>query len=293
MKITVFTPTYNRAYIIENLYKSLKKQTFKDFEWIVIDDGSTDNTRELFNKWIKEDNFFDISYNKVENGGKHRAINKGVNLAKGELFFIVDSDDFLVDDALEKIVNVESTIPLKDKKFFAGVCGDKGYYNKKSVGTTFDGDFLDITTLEREKNNITGDKAEAFYTNILKKYPFPEFPGEKFCTECVVWDKIAHDGYKLRFFNEIIYLCEYLEDGLTKNYQQIYLKSPKSYGLYIYQSIVFGKFNTFKQWEEIIRYCNIFKGKISFRKIAKNLHYSPLKLKLKIFGWKLFNKIYF
>ena len=94
-KITVFTPTYNRCYIIGALYESLKKQTFQDFEWIVVDDGSTDDTEAFFAEILKEEHFFDISYVKVENGGKHRAINQGLSMAKGELFFIVDSDDYV------------------------------------------------------------------------------------------------------------------------------------------------------------------------------------------------------
>ncbi len=204
MRITVFTPTFNRAYIIEKLYQSLKKQTFRDFEWIVINDGSIDNTNELFKEIMIDSHDFSIRYFSVPNGGKHRAINLGVNLAQGELFFIVDSDDYLTDNALEIIDNIEKGIPQAKKNEFAGICGLRGYDEKNYIGTTFEKenqDTLDITVLEREKYNISGDKSEVFYTSILKKYPFPEFKNEKFVTECVVWDKIAHDNYKLRFFN--------------------------------------------------------------------------------------------
>ena len=103
MKITVFTPTYNRGYIIENLYKSLQRQFFTDFEWLVVDDGSSDNTEELFEIWSKENNNFQIRYYKKENGGKHRAINYALDKERGELFFTVDSDDYLTDDALYKV----------------------------------------------------------------------------------------------------------------------------------------------------------------------------------------------
>ena len=113
MKVTVFTPTYNRAYIISELYESLKKQDFTDFEWLVIDDGSEDHTEDLFKQWQNEYNDFPIRYYKVNNGGKHRAINKATELAKGELFFIVDSDDKLVSDALEKIVSWEEGLPIE------------------------------------------------------------------------------------------------------------------------------------------------------------------------------------
>ena len=103
IKITIFTPTYNRDYIIINLYKSLLIQTLKDFEWLIIDDGSTDNTELLVSSFIK-DNKINIRYIKQQNGGKHRAINKALEEAKGELFFIVDSDDQLVDNAIERIL---------------------------------------------------------------------------------------------------------------------------------------------------------------------------------------------
>ena len=106
-RITVFTPTYNRGYIIENLYKSLKRQDFVDFEWIVVDDGSTDNTKDLFEKILEDDKNFSVIYECTENGGKHRAINRGLQLASGELFFIVDSADYLTDDALRLVDDME------------------------------------------------------------------------------------------------------------------------------------------------------------------------------------------
>ncbi|MBR1676347.1 MAG: glycosyltransferase family 2 protein [Clostridia bacterium] len=293
MRITVFTPTYNRGYIVENLYHSLQRQSFKDFEWIVVDDGSTDNTEELFKEWINENNFFKIIYIKVPNGGKHRAINRGVNMAHGELFFIVDSDDFLTDDALERIDYVDNTIPANEKIHFAGVCGNKGYSKDKAVGTVQETkEFLDITTLERPKYKITGDKAEVFYTEILKKYPFPEFEDEKFITECVVWDKIAYDGFKLRFFNEIIYICDYLPDGLTAHSNSLFDKSPKGWGLYIYQSGVFGKTFGVLKWKTYWDYYYHYKGKFKDCEIAKNLHINLLVLKLRIFGMKVFFKLY-
>ena len=133
MKITVFTPTYNRGYIIENLYKSLQKQTFTDFEWLVVDDGSIDNTEELFDRWKKEDNNFNIRYYKKENGGKCRAINYALDKAKGELFFTVDSDDYLTNDALEKINKWENELDKSKKVFMElkNICGDSIYNNSR------------------------------------------------------------------------------------------------------------------------------------------------------------------
>ena len=129
-KITVFTPTYNRAYIIEELYRSLQRQTYSNFEWVVVDDGSTDNTQSIFKQWEKENNVFPIRYVYQENGGKCRAINRGLQLAEGELFFTVDSDDYLTDDALEKIVTWESAL-TKDVKY----CGFAGNHGKKLTET--------------------------------------------------------------------------------------------------------------------------------------------------------------
>ncbi len=121
--ITVFTPTFNRATIIPKLYNSLVNQSFRDFEWIVVDDGSTDNTEAIFKNWVKE-SVFPIRYIKVQNGGKHRAINLGVNIAQGELFFIVDSDDVLLPDSLELIASKYSEI--KDDSQFCGLAGSRG-----------------------------------------------------------------------------------------------------------------------------------------------------------------------
>lgn len=233
MEITVFTPTYNRATTLSALYRSLQRQTFCDFEWLIVDDGSVDNTEELVSAWLQESNSFCIRYVKQKNGGKHRAINVGVAMAKAKLFFIVDSDDQLTERALETVVGQVCSLPEGSSERFAGVCGCRGYTETQIIGTTFLGETLDCTALERAKHGISGDKAEVFFTDILKKYPFPEYEGENFVTECVVWDKIAEEGYNLRYFNRIIYLCEYREDGLTHQGLDLYYRNPKGYGHYL------------------------------------------------------------
>ncbi len=229
--ITVFTPAYNRAYILPALYQSLRRQTVKDFEWVVVDDGSSDGTAALFEEWKGEENGFPIVYERQENGGKHRAVNRGVRLARGELFLIVDSDDYLVDNAIETVLKWVDT--LEEGKKWGGVAGLKVYPDGKDLGTSFSGKFTDATSLEREKFRITGDKAEVFYTEVLKKFPFPEFDGENFLTESAVWYAIAAEGYKLRWFNEPVIVCEYLSDGLTRNAEGIKKRNPLGY-LYYY-----------------------------------------------------------
>lgn len=292
LEITVFTPTYNRAYLIRNLYESLKLQTFKDFEWVVIDDGSTDNTENLFSDFSAEDNFFPIIYKKTVNGGKHRAINQGVKMASGRLFFIVDSDDFLPADALETIIKYENSIPQSDKGEFAGVAGLKGNYDKSFSGKTFDGEYLDITYLDTHRHGIFGDKAEVYYTDIMKKFPFPEFEGEKFIMESVVWNEIAASGLKLRYFNKVVYCYEYLEDGLTNLGTKKFETTPKGYGLYLSQLIKYGKLKKLKKWQTLLDYYNMFHGKIPFFEISKNLKMNSVKLYFRLLGMRLFYKIY-
>lgn len=216
MLITIFTPTYNRRQLIERLYQSLLSQTQKNFEWLVIDDGSTDNTENYFTDLLAKQQPFPTRYIKQENGGKHRAINKGVQNANGELFFIVDSDDYLTEDAIEKINNWIGS--LDGSKKWAGVSGLRGFSKNKNVGQRNNRHhFVDAQNCERRKYHLLGDKAEVYFTNVLRQYPFPEIPGENFISEEIVWNAIARDGYYIRWFNEIIYICSYLEGGLTKD----------------------------------------------------------------------------
>lgn len=216
--ISILTPTYNRGNLLLNLYNSLCKQTVKKFEWIVIDDGSSDNTESIVRQLIDNQCEFNISYFKTLNGGKHRAINFGINKVTYDYIFIVDSDDILEDKAIECIESWIKTI--EGDESFAGVSGLKGYNSYKIIGeypTLRDkSEYIDSTNLDRKKNKLLGDKAEIYKTSVLKKYRFPEFQGEKFITEASVWNQIAYDGYKIRWFNKIIYIADYLSDGLTR-----------------------------------------------------------------------------
>lgn len=222
--ITVFTPTYNRAYCIENLYRSLLRQTDGDFEWVVVDDGSTDNTEELISSFIA-DNEIRIVYLKQANGGKHTAINRGIELAKGELFVIVDSDDYLTDDAIAVIRTVGE--PIADDDSYAGVIGLRRHPDGTLISSGMISDSVDATTLDlRFTHAIKGDLAEVVKTEVLKKYKFPVFSGERFSPEALIWNRIANDGLKFRMVNKAIYCCEYLSDGLTANIVKVRMKSP-------------------------------------------------------------------
>ena len=227
--ITVFTPTYNRAYMIEKLYDSLCLQTCKDFEWIVVDDGSVDNTEELIQNFIQE-NKIHIVYYKQKNQGKHIAINKGVELAKGELFFIVDSDDILPKDSLEIVI--EKYQSIKDDETIAGLAGRRGYISGGYIGTNKSYDDVIMTSIDfRFKKKIVGDMAEVYKTKVIRQYPFPQFEGERFCPEALVWKRIDQQ-YKMLWFSDIIYKGEYIPDGLTANIFKVRKNSPKASCLY-------------------------------------------------------------
>lgn len=166
--------------------------------------------------WSTESKDIIISYYYQVNSGKHVAINLGVKKAKGRLFFIVDSDDFLSCDAIEKIINWSSELP--NNCDYGGIVGNKANLNGNIIGTTFKDKKMDLTFLERNKYGISGDKAEVFFLDVIRDYPFPIFEGEKFCTEALVWNRIAQDNIEFRFFDEVIYYVEYLDDGLSSKY---------------------------------------------------------------------------
>lgn len=234
--VTVFTPTYNRAYILGDLYHSLQRQTCMDFEWLIVDDGSADDTKALVASWQGEENPFPIRYVYQENGGKCRAINRGLKEADGRLFFTVDSDDYLTDDAIEKVIRWEGELP-KDGHF-CGYVGNRGITPTQTPNRLFPGGYLDGTALDRY-DQVDGERAFVFYTEIHRKYLYPGFPGEKFLTEAVTWDLMAHDGYKMRFYNDIIWIWEYKDDGLTRAGYRVFLENPQGTGLFFRQKAEF------------------------------------------------------
>lgn len=229
MKLTVFTPTYNRAYILPELYRSLCRQSSRNFEWLIVDDGSTDDTENVVAPWLK-DNKIDIRYIKQTNGGKHTAINRGAQEAAGELFMIVDSDDSLTPDAVEWVLKNAANI-MADPSF-AGLSGIRISPDGKKIGGGPDFGTIDSNAIDiRLKERVVGDLAEVFKTDVLRRFPFPKFEGERFCPEALVWNRIAFK-YKIRFIHHGIYICEYLPDGLTAKITRLRHNSPKASMLY-------------------------------------------------------------
>ena len=205
------------------LFDSLCAQTCKDFEWLIVDDGSTDDTQAVVETFKKSELAeFPTRYIKKSNGGKHTAINLGVQKAQGELFFIADSDDALPPGSIGDVL--KNYFPIQNDNSFAGVCG----YMKHSNDTIIGHPLLetDATSIEmRGKYNIQGDMMEVFKTAVLKEFPFPEIPNERFCPEALVWNRISQK-YKLRIFSQVIYCRDYIKGGLTDNIVRIRMKSP-------------------------------------------------------------------
>ena len=229
MKFTVFTPTFNRKELLEKLYKSLQKQTFKDFEWLIVDDGSTDGTKEKVEEFLSEKKL-EIKYYFKENGGKQRAYNFATEKANGELFICLDSDDEYVENGLEIILKYwkkyEKNVDI------AGMGYLSTYPNREIIGSSFPEKEMISTQFEiYNKYGVKGDKGLMFRTEIIKKYKFPVFEDEKFITEAVVYNRIC-EKYKMVYVNKKIEIKEYQEDGLTAKYNNLLLRNPKGQALY-------------------------------------------------------------
>lgn len=226
--ITILTPTYNRASLLPRLFDSLLRQTSKDFEWIVVDDGSTDDTREVVaNLKEKCGGAFPMGYVYKANGGKHMAINIGAERARGELLFIADSDDLLTDDALETVEN--SWHDISDDKSFAGIAGlDITMDTREVIGSGLPQEHIDCNAIDiRYRHHVTGDMKEVFRTEVLREFPFPEFAGERFCPEQLVWFRMAR-RYRLRYINKPIYIADYQPDGITAGITRARMRNPSA-----------------------------------------------------------------
>jgi glycosyltransferase involved in cell wall biosynthesis len=213
--ITVFTPTYNRAYTLKQLYDSLLNQTNKNFEWLIVDDGSTDNTKELIQLFINEA-IINIQYHYKTNGGKHTAINLGIQKAKGELFFTVDSDDYLLDNALEILLYYY--LQIKDDDRYCEISGLYIYTDGKVVGGETEYNILKCNYWDLlYKYKLNKDKAHAYKTSVIKNFPFPEIMGENFIAEGIVLNRIASKYPLVLFFAKPLCVIRYLNDGLSHN----------------------------------------------------------------------------
>ncbi|MED3914811.1 glycosyltransferase family 2 protein [Priestia megaterium] len=227
-KLTVFTPTYNRAYCIHQCYESLKRQTCKDFIWLIIDDGSTDNTKGIVKGWIDE-NIIQIKYHWQDNQGMHGAHNTAYELIDTELNVCIDSDDYMPDDAVEKIIDTWKKYGGNE---VSGIIGLDSNYKNEIIGTQLPQHIKRSTLFDLyNKYGVTGDKKLVYRTELTKQYPYPLFENERYVGLAYKYHMIDKQ-YEMVLMNEIICCVEYLEDGSSRNMLHQYRKNPRGFAFY-------------------------------------------------------------
>lgn len=225
--LTIFTPAFNRAYCIENLYRSLHRQTCKDFVWLVIDDGSTDNTRELIQGWKQETKEFDIFYYYKENGGMHTAHNAAYERIDTELNVCIDSDDYLTDDAVELIVSTWEK-NCRGKRL-AGIVALDIDSEGAVIGTELPENKKAIHMREFYGRGGRGDKKYIYRTDIIRSVPpYPVFEGEKYVSLAYKYSIIDKE-YKMYILNRPVCVVEYRLDGSSLNMFRQYRNNPKGF----------------------------------------------------------------
>lgn len=225
IRITVFTPAYNRAHTLPRTLESLIKQENKNFKWLIVDDGSTDNTKELVESWLQENYGFEIKYVYKENGGMHTAHNTAYEHIDTELNVCIDSDDCLAEDAINKILSKWDSVK---EKGYAGLIGLDYTLDNKIIGKDL-GDLTETTLNEYYANGGYGDKKLVYRTDIIKKYPkYPVFENERYVALGYVYKLIDQD-YKLAVLNECLCNVEYQEDGSSATMWKQYLRNPKGF----------------------------------------------------------------
>ena len=226
--LTIFTPAYNRAHTLPRTYESLLRQTCKDFEWLIIDDGSTDNTREIVAEWINE-NKIPIRYIRQENQGMHGAHNTAYRNINTELNTCIDLDDYMPDDAVEKIVTFWRD---KGSDKFAGIIGLDQYEDGSVIGVRFPEAMKTCTLQEFYASGGSGDKKMVYRTDVIKRYPeYPLFEGERYVGLAYKYMLIDRD-YKLLTFNEPLVTVEYQQDGSSYNMYRQYWTNPRGFAFY-------------------------------------------------------------
>ena len=275
---TVFTPVYNRAHTLRRVYRSLSEQTFRDFEWLIVDDGSTDETSSTVRRFIEENgrNSFPIRYLFKENGGKHTATNLGVAEARGDLFLTLDSDDECVPEALERLYYHWTTIPSNIRDGYSAVTALCKYPDGSIVGNRFPESPFDSDSIRsHEWFHISGEKWGFQRTDVMRQFPFPEFPGERFVPESLVWNRIAL-SYKTRYVNEALRIYHPEADSLSSSVVAIRVMSPRGSSL-MYNELSAAKIPVYSKLKAVMNYLrfSIHAG-TPLRQIVKNSAHSVL-----------------
>lgn len=231
MTLTIFTPTYNRAATLPRLYESLLAQKETDFEWLIVDDGSTDDTRQLVAGFTGEGKF-PVRYEHKENGGKHTAYNLGLQLARGDYFFCVDSDDLLAAGSVKGILD-----EVKNLSENQGIVAYKQDLSGKRLSGEFPEQLQGCLFHELPiKHGCNGEFSLVFPTELARKFPFPVFEGERFVTESVIYDRISLVCPMLPL-RVVLTVCEYQEDGYSSDANAVMARNPSGYCLYFMQRI--------------------------------------------------------
>lgn len=283
--LTIFTPAYNRAHTITRTYESLCRQTCKDFEWLVIDDGSTDNTCRLVEKWIKED-IIPIRYIYQHNQGMHGAHNTAYKNIETELNTCIDSDDYMPDDAVEKICSFWKE---HGSDRYAGIIGLDITENGKVIGSSFPKGLKETALGDFYSRGGSGDKKLVYRTSVIRQYPeYPIFEGERYVGLAYKYMLIDQD-YTLLTLNEPLVVVEYQVDGSSVNMYRQYWNNPKGFAFFRRTEMV-----TTKSLKRRFMVCIHY---VSSSFISKNKHFieeSPRKLATILsvpFGYLLYRYI--
>lgn len=248
--LTIFTPAYNRAYTLHKCYESLKTQTYKEFVWVIIDDGSTDNTKELVKTWIAEKNL-EIRYYYQKNQGMHGAHNRAYEVIDTELNVCIDSDDYMTDDAVEEIVNYWEK--NKSEKL-AGFGALNLFENGDIIGTIFPKDLKESRYFDLYKvHKVKGDKKFIYRTNLIKENPYPIFQDEKYVGLDYKYMKLD-DRYLLGLMNKPVCVVEYLSDGSSLNMFRQYKNNPKGFSFYRIENLKNPRGSKLYKFKESIHY---------------------------------------
>lgn len=227
--LTVFTPAYNRAHTLPRTYASLLAQKNKDFEWLIVDDGSSDNTTELVRRWQERDNGFAIRYIYKENGGMHTAHNVAYENIDTELNVCIDSDDAMAEDAVEIILSLWASV--RDKGY-AGLMGLDADFDGNIIGTTFPENATEMTATGFYTQGGSGDKKLVYRTDVIRSVPpYPTFEGEKYVALAYKY-RLIDQKYKMAVTNKILCNVEYLPDGSSGTMWKQYAKNPKGFAFW-------------------------------------------------------------
>lgn len=269
--ITVFTPAYNRGHTLSRTYESLVKQECKDFKWLIVDDGSSDNTRELVSEWKKKKNGFEIQYIYKENGGMHTAHNVAYENIDTELNVCIDSDDMLGDNAIGKILQKWNQVK---EEGYAGIIGLDADFSGQIIGKGFLSDMMETTLAEYYANGGSGDKKLVYRTDIIKKYPpYPVFEGERYVALGYKY-RLIDQEYKLAVLNEVLCNVEYQEDGSSNSMLKQYIHNPKGFAFWRKTCMQYPESKK-RVFKDCIHY-------VSSSLLSKNFHFikeSPRKAK--------------